>query len=207
MTVCRLSDGGLVLISPVPHTPALATAIAALGPVRAVISPNLLHHLYLGNWMEAYPEASSYAPTGLAAKRPDLTCTDALGPAFDQAFGTDLLRIPIAGMPKLNESLFFHRSSGTLIVTDFCFFLPEATGLTGLFATVTGVKTQARCEPSFRILIRDRTAFRTSLSPLRSLAIHHLSMCHHEVLSDGAPEALQGILDRLKVPATGPAES
>ena len=53
--------------------------------------------------VEAYPEASSYAPTGLAAKRPDLTCTDALGPALDQAFGTDLLRIPIAGMPKFPD--------------------------------------------------------------------------------------------------------
>ncbi len=202
MTVCRLSDGGLALISPVPGSKDLTASIDALGPVRAIIAPNLLHHLYVGEWMEAYPDALSYGPPGLAAKRPELSFTSDLGPAFDQVFDTDLLRLPIAGMPKLNESLFLHRQSGTLIATDFCFFMPEATGLTGLFASVMGIKKVMRCEPLFRILIKDKPAFRTSLHPLRTTEIRHLSMCHHSVLSVGASEALQQVLDQLKVPSS-----
>jgi len=202
MTVCRLSDGGLLLIAPVRATEDLTAAVGALGPVRAIVAPNLMHHLYLGEWMAAYPDALTYGPPGLAAKRPDLTLNSELGAEFDEAFGTELHRVPIAGMPKLNESLFLHRHSGTLIATDFCYFLPEATGLTGLFAWLTGIDKQTRCEPSVRIMIQDKTAFRDSLRPLRALEIRHLSMCHHRVLSKGAPEALQQVLDQLKVPSS-----
>ena len=200
MTVCRLSDGGLALISPVRADEDLLAAVSALGPVRAIVSPNLLHHLYLGGWMEPHPDALAYGPPGLSAKRPDLTLHSELGESFDEAFGADLQRFPVAGMPKLNESLFLHRSSSTLVVTDFCFNMPEAKGFTWLFAWMTGVDKHTRCEPSVRILIRDKVAFRDSLLPLRGLEIQHLSMCHHSVLSEGAAEALQQVLDQLGVP-------
>jgi hypothetical protein len=200
MTICRLSDGGLALISPVGVSEELKASIDALGPVRVVVAPNLLHHLYVGEWMAAYLDAQSYGSPGLSAKRPELSFTDELGPAFDDAFGADLLRLPINGMPRLNESMFFHHPSKTLIATDFCFYMPEATGLTGLFATVMGINKKVRCEPLFRILIKDRVAFRASLEPLRSMNIRHLSMCHHSVLSNGGSEALQEVLNQLKVP-------
>ena len=200
MTVCRLTDGGLVLISPVGLDDGLKAAIDALGPVRALVSPNLLHHLYMGEWMDAYPDAQSFAPPGLDAKRPELACTHELGAAFDDTFGDELTRFPISGMPRLNESIFFHVASATLIATDFCFFLPDATGLTGLFASVMGITKKTKCEPAFRALVRDRNAFRTSLEPLRNLTIRHLSMCHHSVLSTKAPAALDGVLKQLKVP-------
>jgi len=206
MTVCRLSDGGLVLISPVARTEDLAAAVEGLGPIRALVAPNLLHHLYLGDWMEAYPSAAPFGPAGLTKKRPDLAPLHPLDETFDQTYGADLLHIPIAGMPKLNESLFFHRASGTLVVTDFCFYLPASSGLTGLFASITGVKTRPRCEPSFRVLVWNRGAFRDALRPLRTLPIRHLSMCHHEVLTDGASESLHRILDALGV-AEAPADT
>jgi hypothetical protein len=202
MTVCRLSAGGLALIAPIRGSEDLRASIDALGPVRAIIAPNLMHHLYVGDWMEAYPDALSYGPPGLAAKRPELSFTHELGSAFDEAFESDLLRLPIAGMPKLNESLFLHRLSATLIATDFCFFMPEATGLTGFFASVMGIKHRTRCEPLFRVLIKDKTAFWASLHPLRTMEIRHLSMCHHSVLSVGASEALLQVLAQLKVPSS-----
>ena len=200
MTLCRLSDGGLALISPIPATDEIRAAVDALGPVRVIVAPNLLHHLYVGDWIDAYPEALSYGALGLADKRPDVTFSDVLGEAFDAAVGGDLLRISIEGMPKLNESLFYHRASRALITTDFCFYMPEATGLTGLFASLMGVKKRAGCDLLFRALIKDKAAFRASLLPLRQLRVDHLSMCHQVVLSSGVPETLRGVLDGLKVP-------
>ena len=205
MTVCRLLDGGLALIAPVHSDDNLINAIAALGPVRAIIAPNLMHHLYVGKWMEAFPEARSFGPEGITAKRPDLTFDYALGPKFDQGFSSDLLRFPIAGMPRMNESLFLHRLSGTLIATDFCFFMPEAKGITGLFAWLTGIKRKTKCEPSFRLLIKDRAAFRDSLQPLWAVDVRHLSMCHHNVVSVDARDALEQVLNQLRVPQKAPA--
>ncbi len=204
MSVCQLADGGLILIGPVPHSDALAASVDALGPVRGVIAPNLLHHLYVGEWMEAYPKARSFAAEGVAAKRPELSFSATLGPAFDEAFGVDVERFPIHGMPGLNESLFVHRTSRTLIATDFCFYMPKATGFAAVFAALMGIRTRVRVEPIFKALIRDKAAFRASLVPLRALQIDHLSMCHHAVISEDATATLQAVLDQVKVPPRVP---
>ena len=162
----------------------------------------MLHHLHAGEWIHAYPVAKSFACRGLSAKRKDIAFSDELGRAYDEEFGSELLRIPIDGMPKLNESMFYHHASQTLIAVDFCFFMPEATGFTGLFATLMGIKKTVRCEPVFKAMIRNKAAFRSSLIPLRPLRIQHLSMCHDQVISEGAHEAIHEILNQLKVPAS-----
>lgn len=200
MTVCRLSDDALALISPVPICDALKAAVDALGSVRHVISPNQLHHLFMTDWLDAYPAANGHIPPGLANKRPDLKHLAELGDGLDDALGAELLRLPIAGMPRLNESLFFHRSSQTLVVADFCFHMPLApdhNGLTRLFTACMGIRDKVRCEPVFMAMIRDWAAFRASLEPLRALKPAHLSMCHHSVVSEGASDALQQVLDQV----------
>ena len=170
----------------------------------AVVAPNLLHHLYVGEWMEAYPKARSFAAEGVAAKRPELSFSATLGSAFDESFGEDVERFPIDGMPGLNESLFVHRTSRTLIATDFCFYMPKATGFAAVFAALMGIRTRVRVEPIFKALIRDKAAFRASLVPLRALQIDHLSMCHHAVISEDATTTLQAVLDQVKVPPRVP---
>ena len=40
-------EGGVALISPIPLTPEIEADVAAMGVVRYLIAPNLLHHLYL----------------------------------------------------------------------------------------------------------------------------------------------------------------
>ena len=199
MTVCRLDDGGLVLISPIEHDAQLQGEIDAIGPIRALVSPCLLHHLYLGPWHEANPEASVYGPEGLSRKRPDLSLTATLGSSFDERFGDALRRLPVAGMPKLNESLFFHRASGTLLVTDFCLYLPESTGYTRLMATMLGIRARPHCDLVYKSMISDSAAFRASLTPLRGLPIERLSMCHHEIVNEDAQQVVSRILDALKV--------
>src|SRR4051794_38896976 len=72
MTVLRLRDGSLLLHSPLELTPERRAAIDALGTVAHLYSPNLFHHLRLGDWAAAYPHARLHAPPGLAKKRPDL---------------------------------------------------------------------------------------------------------------------------------------
>jgi hypothetical protein len=203
MSVCKLADGGIVLIGPVSHSEALAASVDAVGPVRAIIAPNLLHHLYVGEWMAAYSGARSFAAKGVAAKRPELSFSATLGPAYDEVFGAEVERFPIDGMPRLNESLFVHHGSRTLIATDFCFYMPEAKGFAAVFAALMGVRKKVRVEPIFKAWIKDKTAFRASLLPLRALQIDHLSMCHHEVISGDATATLQAVLDQVKVPPRG----
>jgi hypothetical protein len=48
MAVIQLSDGSLFVWSPVALSDPLRASVNALGPVRHLVSPNALHHLFLG---------------------------------------------------------------------------------------------------------------------------------------------------------------
>lgn len=72
MTVLRLSDGNLLLHSPLALTPEHSSAIEALGAVAHLYAPNLNHHLHISEWAAAFPSARLHAPAGLAKKRRDL---------------------------------------------------------------------------------------------------------------------------------------
>jgi hypothetical protein len=58
MAVIRLSDGSLFVWSPVALPDSLSTSVNALGQVRHLVSPNALHHLFLGEWKSAYPSGA-----------------------------------------------------------------------------------------------------------------------------------------------------
>ena len=64
MTVIRLRDGSLFLHSPVKLDAETRAALDAIGPVRAVVAPSLVHHFYVGDYGTAYPQATLYAAPG-----------------------------------------------------------------------------------------------------------------------------------------------
>src|SRR5262245_36457217 len=69
--VIRLSDGGLFIWSPTALSGELRSAVDQLGPVRHLVAPNTLHHLFIEDWHRAYPEAELHAVPELRPKRPD----------------------------------------------------------------------------------------------------------------------------------------
>ncbi|WBU57618.1 hypothetical protein [Paracoccus sediminicola] len=89
MTVIRLPEG-VFLHSPIAFDAGLAEAVAALGPVRWLIAPNLIHYASVQPWLNAFPEAESWASTesrrglrGIASRSRSTTGSEVprLGPA------------------------------------------------------------------------------------------------------------------------------
>jgi len=64
MTILRFGDG-LLFYSPVEMSGEERTAVEALGPVHAIVAPNLYHHLFLRAAIEAWPDARVLVPDGL----------------------------------------------------------------------------------------------------------------------------------------------
>lgn len=118
MVVVRLEDGDLWVWSPIELTRELELELDALGPVRHLVAPNKLHHLYLGDWLYVWPEARVYAAPGLAKKRPDLAFTAELDDEPLAAWAPVIDQCVVRGSPVMEEVVFFHRPSGTLIVAD-----------------------------------------------------------------------------------------
>lgn len=117
MTIVRLSDGGLWLHSPVRADEDLAVAVESLGPVRHIVAPNKFHHLFVADWVEAFPYATTWAGPQLR-ERVELQFDHDLGDQAEPCWSADFDQLIFAGSEILPEAVFFHRRSKTLIVTD-----------------------------------------------------------------------------------------
>jgi len=118
MALVRLRDGGVWVWSPVALTPQLESEVRAIGPVRHLVSPNKLHHLFLEEWMGRWPDAQLYAPPGLARRRRDLHFSAQLGDEPEPAWAEDLDQVIVRGSLLMEEVAFFHRPSRTALLCD-----------------------------------------------------------------------------------------
>lgn len=116
MTIIRLPDGGLWVHSPIACVPELVAAVEALGPVAAIIAPNVFHYTHLADWARAFPQARVFGLPALAAKVPGIAFTALDQPPTSRWAGSiDLHVVALGGFA---EVVFLHSASRTLIVTD-----------------------------------------------------------------------------------------
>ncbi|MEE3328192.1 MAG: DUF4336 domain-containing protein [Myxococcota bacterium] len=118
MAVVKLESGSLWVWSPIALSPELERDLIALGPVEHVISPNKIHHLFLAEWAERFPDARFYAPPGLAKRKPQLHFDFELGEAAPSAWTEEIDQTVFKGSFAMDEVLFFHRPSKTAIRCD-----------------------------------------------------------------------------------------
>ncbi|MCS6155175.1 DUF4336 domain-containing protein [Shewanella baltica] len=118
MTVIRLNNGALWVHSPIKLTSELQALVEALGEVRYLIAPNHLHHLFLKDWQQGYPQAQSFGTAEVQTKRPDLHFDGLFTAQFHAMWATDIDQILFTGSHFMQECVFFHKASRTLIVTD-----------------------------------------------------------------------------------------
>jgi hypothetical protein len=195
MTVIRLPSGELLLHSPIPIGDGLAAELAKLGPVRCVVAPNLLHHLFVVPCLERYPAAWLYVAPGLERKRPDLSAprrmVQGLGDEAPAAWRGVIDQRLIAGAPRINEVVFLHRPSGTLVTCDLAFNVARPEGwATGLVLRMMGTHGRLRQSRLWRLYVRDRQAVRTSLAAVMAWPFEHLCVCHGDPVRADARAAL-----------------
>ena len=122
MTIVRLRDGGLWCHSPIAPDQGLFHEIDALGRVRHLVSPNLLHYASIAAWGARYPDAIAWASPGVreraAAQRIDIAFDTDLADAPPAAWADDLDQVRFRGSRAIEEFVFFHRGSATLILAD-----------------------------------------------------------------------------------------
>ena len=116
--IARLENGDLWVWSPVKMTADLRADVDRLGSVGHLVSPNKLHHLYLKEWKEAYPEAALWGPRSTIKKRPDLSFREPLTDSPPHEWLPDIDQAWFRGSFAMDEVVFFHRLSGTVIVAD-----------------------------------------------------------------------------------------
>jgi hypothetical protein len=125
MTVIRLADDQLIVISPIQVDDKMTHELNAIGTVHHIIAPNLYHYLFASHFKSIYPEATFWAAPGLKAKRADLQIDRvidsndmSLWPGLESLLFDGFKTLGLNGFETINESIFFHPESRTLILTD-----------------------------------------------------------------------------------------
>jgi len=189
MTVVRLRDGRLWVHSPIAPTPELLAELAALGTVGFVVAPNKSHHLFFLPFMQAHPEAQGFVAAGLYAKRPDLRVFPQL--AHPPPWGDELQGFFIEGLTVLDETVWFHAETGTLIVTDLLFcFSRQNRGLTAFVATLLGVNGKLGMSRTMKLATRDKRSLARSVAPLLALPLERIVLAHDQIIEDLPTEQL-----------------
>jgi hypothetical protein len=121
MTVVRLSNGDLVLHSPIQFDETLADQICALGAPRHLVSPNQFHYAHIGEWAKAFPDAIAWASPGVRsrarARRVDVDFARDLDANAPDEWRAEIDQLLFPG-GYFKELVFFHKPSRSLIVAD-----------------------------------------------------------------------------------------
>jgi hypothetical protein len=193
MAVARLADGGLWVWSPIAPDEALSREVAALGPVRHIVAPNKIHHLFLEPWAAAHPEARLYAAPGLAAKRRDLTFHAELDDTPPPAWADEIDQVVFRGSLFMEEVVFFHRPSGTVLVTDLIqrFDPASTTGWRGLLMRLDGLVGPDGSTPrEWRASFWNRSAARAAKQKALAWNPDQLLIAHGACAPERGSEAL-----------------
>jgi Domain of unknown function (DUF4336) len=193
MTVVRLADRSLWVCSPISLSLSLAQAINTLGPVRHLVSPNKLHHLFLKEWARAWPDAKLYASPGLMRRRSDLTFASELGDEPDPAWATDIDQVIFHGSFAMEEVVFFHRASRSLIVTDLVQRFDPATlhGWRGMLMRLDGLVGPDGSTPrEWRLSFWNRRAARAALRKALAWKARRMIIAHGDWVRENGSAAL-----------------
>ena len=199
MTVIRLSNNNLILISLVVIDAELQQQLDALGKVKYLIAPNLFHYLYLEQAQQLYPDAITIAPPGLADKQSSLT----INKTFTQdkiEFDGELEHTLLSGFqvfipPKarvVNEIAFYHPATKTLIITDSAFNFDRNFPLvTQLAARVLG--SYGVLKPSWleKTAVKDKQQLQIAIERVLQWDFKRVIMAHGQIVDSQAKEKLK----------------
>ncbi len=192
MTVVRLADAGLWLHSPIQLSDALAAEIRELGPVRYLVAPNKVHHMFMQDAARRFPEARTLAAPELPKKRRDIHFDLTLKPGEVSAMNAEFDTLFVDGLSFLNEVVFLHRASRTLILTDLCFHIKDSHSRLSTLA-YRALDAWQRFGPTrtVRAAVRDKAAFRASIQELLSWDFDRVIVSHGDVLESGGSKAFR----------------
>lgn len=185
--IVRFGNGDLWIWSPVKLSEELRREVDGLGRVAHLVSPNKIHHLFLGEWKDAYLEAKLWGPASTIAKRSDLPFEAALQdvppepwrPVIDQAW--------FRGSFAMDEIVFWHAPSRTVVLADLienfsdAFLHAHWSWWQRPLARLDGItEHHSRAPLEWRLSFTDRAPARVARDKVLSWNAERVIMAHGE---------------------------
>jgi len=183
MTIVLLSGGSVWVDSPVPVPFETLQRITALGDVRYLVAATPRHVWRLSTWHTLFPEAQLWVPrtTPFTLKKRHLPITGRMSDAPPREWADDFDQLAFKGNPLIEEVLFFHKASRTLILDDLIQVHPSVKGKpfrNALFKLEGVASSHGGVGLDIRLSFTNRTLARRSLEKLLSWDFDKLIIAH-----------------------------
>lgn len=201
-TVVRLPGDALWVHSPCAPTDDVCAALDALGVVRWIVVPNQFHHLQAPATAARYPHAIVVGPKSAESRNPHVSLTMGTDDPSYVRSTPDLIPIPLSGVPFLDETVFFHPASGSLIAADLLMSACADDHWTWrIAARLFGRYGKVATPPDVRMHTRASDAVADTIARIRALPIQQILVAHADPITDRPVERLVDAWN-FAVPAT-----
>lgn len=205
MTVIRLENRELLVISPIQVSDEMLSQLSELGMVKHMIAPNLYHHLFAANFKTFYPNVTFWAVPGLELKKPDLLIDqiiqdseNELWSGIQHVFLDGFRTLGLKGFDLLNEYVFLHAASRTLILTDAAFHFDESFPiLTQLVTKVLGGYKSLSPSLLERIATTEKKKLKKSIKQILSWDFERVIMAHGSIIEQNGKEKFKQGYEKL----------
>ena len=200
-TAVKLSDGGVWVLASTPLTEQTKVTLDKLGPVKYIIGPDSVHHLFLGEFKKAYPDAKLIAPEAAIERFEDKTLKvdgkfGADPPGTLYGFENDILHCYFSGFAN-KDVAFFHPTSRTLIQADLLFNLPcteqysksKSSGHIPIFGHM-GPASWMHSKMTWS-MGTDKDAMRRDVKTVLGWEFERIIPCHGDVIETGGKQAFR----------------
>jgi len=185
-TFVRLSNGLLWVHSPMPLCEATKLELSEIGDVGYIVAPNLTHHLHYQAFLDSFPNANGFFAPGLD-KKINVAEGKSLGELKNAPWSHDLESVFVAGLPVLNETVWFHTASGTLIVTDLLFSFASSNSISiRTIARLLGVYDQLGMSRTMKWSVKSGDDFALSIDHIKSWDVTRIILAHDQIIEHDA---------------------
>lgn len=193
-TFVSIENSGILISPGSRNTP---DQLNGLKTVTDLVAPNLFHGAGIKKANAAFPNAKIWGVTGSREQRSYLPWTDVLS-ADKWPYQNELPMVLLKGMPKVNEVVFFHKASKSLIVTDLCFNMKNASGIGAwIILNMFGTYNKLGVSRFFKKFTNDKMALEKSLDEVFAFDFDNIIVSHGEnVISNAKEKLLHALSER-----------
>jgi hypothetical protein len=142
--------------------------------------------------MAANPQARAYAAPGLPEKRKDLSFHGVLPEQAPTEWAEQIEVLAWRGAPMMNEVVFFHRQSRTLVLTDTAHNVgPDASAPTRFFFRLFGGYGRLSTSIIDRMVNRDRAAARRTVDTILQWDFQRVILAHGQIVEQEGAQAFR----------------
>ena len=187
-TVIKLTQGNVLLS---PGSKLSIEQLKSVDNISDLVAPSLLHCGGIELAATTFQNTKIWAPPNGMKKKPKIKWSAEIS-ADSWPYQEELTSIPIQGMPEINEVVFFHKKSKTMIVCDLCFNLLNAQGISSwIILNIFGTYRKFGISRLYLNYVKNHLAFEASLRQLFSYDFDNLVLGHGENLIGNAKNVLR----------------